>query len=88
MTEPTHTLAQAAAKLDVRNALRVLQTEMRRRFGKDDFSILGKDIGQNTISISPHRIEVTDENCHIVARGPARVATVLVRRRRKKKTSK
>jgi hypothetical protein len=79
MTKPAHILAQTAAKLDVLKALRVLQTEVRLRFGKRARST----IGQNTIYISPDRIELTDEKSHIVARGHARVATVLVRRRRK-----
>jgi hypothetical protein len=78
---PARTIAHAAAKLDVRKALRVLQTEMRRRFGQKATSY----VGQNTLYLSPDRIELVNEESVIVARGHARVATVLVRRRRKKK---
>lgn len=81
MTKPANILAQAAAKLDVRKALRVLQTEVRRRFGKNATSI----IGNNTLYISPDRIELTNDNCQIVAKGHCKVATVLVRKRRKAK---
>jgi hypothetical protein len=43
------------------------------------------DVGQNTLSISPDGVVLTDEKCTIVARGHAKVATLMVRRRRKAK---
>lgn len=81
MTRPTHILAQAAAKLDVRKALRILQNELRFRLGAKSRS----DYGQNAIMIGPDKVDMTNEQGTIVARGHARVATVLVRKRRKAK---
>lgn len=81
MTKPAKILAQATAKLDVLKALRVLQNELRLRCGKNATSA----IGENTIYISPNRVELTDNYSSIVARGHCRVATILVRKQRKSK---
>lgn len=58
--------------------IEVLQILLRERLG-----LKKSECGENTISIGPDKIDMTNGECHIVARGPARVATVLVRRCRK-----
>ena len=59
--------------------LRGLQFALKAKFGAKATS----NGGERTIHIGPDRVGMTDENFTIVARGPVRVATVLVRRKRK-----
>jgi hypothetical protein len=61
--------------------LRGLQFILKSRFGMKATS----ESGENTIYIGPDKIDMTNAEGTIVARGPARVATVLVRRKRKRK---
>jgi hypothetical protein len=62
----------------VKRAILQLQRALRRRYGK-----AYTDSGGATLSISNDRIELTNEECTIVARGPVKVVRVLRRRRRK-----
>jgi hypothetical protein len=55
-----------------------LQDALRQKFGAKAVS----DSGQCTLYIGPNKVDLTNEHGTIVARGPARVATVLVRKRR------
>jgi hypothetical protein len=59
-----------------------LQVLLKNHFGKKRIS-LEADYGQQTLHISNSRVELTDEGGSIVARGPAKVATVLRRKIRK-----
>jgi hypothetical protein len=61
-----------------RAAIQHLQKLLRKHFGQAATS----DYGQTTLSIGADKIEITDEDNMIVARGPAKVATVLRRKRR------
>lgn len=63
-----------------RAAMLHLQSVLRTHFGDDAKS----GSGQHTIYIGPDKIDLTDGAGTIVARGPARVATVVRRKRRPK----
>lgn len=56
-----------------------LQSALRQKFGPGANS----DIGGCTIFIGPDKVDMTDKYGTIIARGPARVATVLVRKKKK-----
>lgn len=77
LSRDSETAAFLAGHLTKR--IRSLQFFLKARFGTKATS----DAGECTLSIEPDRIELTDEEGTIVARGPARVATVLVRKRRR-----
>lgn len=61
-----------------RAAILHLQSVVRDHFGDKATS----DSGENTIYISATTVDLTDGAGTIVARGPARVATVVRRKRR------
>lgn len=63
----------------IESALKGLQNLLRQHFGNEHSG------GTSGAQIYIHRnsIEMTRPDCHIVARGPVQVATVLRRKRRK-----
>jgi hypothetical protein len=63
----------------MKRAILQLQRALRRRYG----SKLNTDSGAGTLYINADHADMTDEVGTIVARGPAKVVTVLRRRRRK-----
>lgn len=59
--------------------LRGLQFALKAKFGAKATS----ETGECAIMIGPDKVDITDKYGTIIARGPAKVATVLVRKRRK-----
>ena len=64
----------------IRAAVKILQRAAKTHFGEKEKS----ESGENCIYIGPDKIDMTNQYGTIVARGPVKVATVLVRKRRKK----
>lgn len=65
--------------MNIAFVLRSLQLALKKRVGEKAES----ECGENTIYVGPDKVDMTNQYGTIVARGPARVATVLVRRCRK-----
>jgi hypothetical protein len=64
----------------VSSVVKRLQVLLRAHFGKQATS----EFGECTLYLGPDKVDMTNEVGTIIARGPAHVATVLVRKRNRK----
>lgn len=66
---------------DYAHELSLLQLKLKQYFGAKATSASG----ECTIFIGPDKVDLTDGGGTVIARGPAKVATVIMRRKRRAK---